>query len=145
MDAQNSDELSVSSVLLDILLQDACSGTGSASSGSGVSAAAESLGSGSNGCGMSGSRTGNSGSQSPPGIAEGFEVLQTPWTASEKLCLYCLLHSLFLISSLLDYTNVFLSRLIYRIELFPSVCKTRIKIFCRYKGIIKRPYFFMFI
>uniref|UniRef100_A0A8U8AZ23 Period circadian protein homolog 2 n=1 Tax=Geospiza parvula TaxID=87175 RepID=A0A8U8AZ23_GEOPR len=61
MDAQNSDELSMSSVLLDILLQeDACSGTGSASSGSGVSAAAESLGSGSNGCGMSGSRTGSS-------------------------------------------------------------------------------------
>ncbi|KFW67798.1 Period circadian protein 2, partial [Pygoscelis adeliae] len=61
MDAQNSDALSMSSVLLDILLQeDACSGTGSASSGSGVSAAAESLGSGSNGCGMSGSRTGSS-------------------------------------------------------------------------------------
>uniref|UniRef100_A0A672U577 Period circadian protein homolog 2 n=1 Tax=Strigops habroptila TaxID=2489341 RepID=A0A672U577_STRHB len=61
MDAQNSDELSMSSVLLDILLQeDACSGTGSASSGSAVSAAAESLGSGSNGCGMSGSRTGSS-------------------------------------------------------------------------------------
>lgn len=79
MDAQNSDELSMSSVLLDILLQEgACSGTGSASSGSGVSAAAESLGSGSNGCGMSGSRTGNSGSQNPPGIAEELEVLQTP-------------------------------------------------------------------
>uniref|UniRef100_A0A8C0IGY7 Period circadian protein homolog 2 n=1 Tax=Bubo bubo TaxID=30461 RepID=A0A8C0IGY7_BUBBB len=61
MDAQNSDALSMSSVLLDILLQeDACSGTGSASSGSGVSAAAESLGSGSNGCGMSGSGTGSS-------------------------------------------------------------------------------------
>ncbi|NXA31263.1 PER2 protein, partial [Eudromia elegans] len=61
MDAQNSDALSMSSALLDILLQeDACSGTGSASSGSGVSAAAESLGSGSNGCGMSGSRTGSS-------------------------------------------------------------------------------------
>uniref|UniRef100_A0A8C3LPG8 Period circadian protein homolog 2 n=1 Tax=Chrysolophus pictus TaxID=9089 RepID=A0A8C3LPG8_CHRPC len=61
MDAQNSDALSMSSVLLDILLQeDACSGTGSASSGSGVSAAAESLGSGSNGCDMSGSRTGSS-------------------------------------------------------------------------------------
>ncbi|XP_067158051.1 period circadian protein homolog 2 isoform X2 [Apteryx mantelli] len=61
MDAQNSDALSISSALLDILLQeDACSGTGSASSGSGVSAAAESLGSGSNGCGLSGSRTGSS-------------------------------------------------------------------------------------
>ncbi|KAM6127370.1 period circadian protein homolog 2 isoform 1-T5 [Phoenicopterus ruber ruber] len=61
MDAQNSDALSMPSVLLDILLQeDACSGTGSASSGSGVSAAAESLGSGSNGCDMSGSRTGSS-------------------------------------------------------------------------------------
>ncbi|XP_032048951.1 period circadian protein homolog 2 [Aythya fuligula] len=61
MDAQNSDALSMSSVLLDILLQeDACSGTGSASSGSGVSAAAESLGSGSNGCDLSGSRTGSS-------------------------------------------------------------------------------------
>lgn len=60
MDAQNSDAISVSSDLLDILLQeDACSGTGSASSGSGVSAAAESLGSGSNGCSLSGSRTGN--------------------------------------------------------------------------------------
>lgn len=76
MDAQNSDALSMSSVLLDILLQeDACSGTGSASSGSGVSAAAESLGSGSNGCGMSGSRTGNALS-----ISEEMEheVLQTP-------------------------------------------------------------------
>uniref|UniRef100_A0A8C3XR78 Period circadian protein homolog 2 n=1 Tax=Chelydra serpentina TaxID=8475 RepID=A0A8C3XR78_CHESE len=58
---QNSDALSMSSDLLDILLQeDTYSGTGSASSGSGVSAAAESLGSGSNGCGMSGSRTGSS-------------------------------------------------------------------------------------
>ncbi|XP_067395029.1 period circadian protein homolog 2 isoform X2 [Emydura macquarii macquarii] len=61
MEAQNSDVLSVSSDLLDTLLQeDACSGTCSASSGSGVSAAAESLGSGSNVCGMSGSRTGSS-------------------------------------------------------------------------------------
>ncbi|XP_054838947.1 period circadian protein homolog 2 [Eublepharis macularius] len=61
MEAQNSDDFSVSSDLLDILLQeDACSGTGSASSGSGVSAAAESLGSGSNGCGISGSGTGDS-------------------------------------------------------------------------------------
>ncbi|XP_044886591.1 period circadian protein homolog 2 isoform X2 [Mauremys mutica] len=61
MEAQNSDALSMSSDLLDILLQeDTYSGTGSASSGSGVSAAAESLGSGSNGCGMSGSRTGSS-------------------------------------------------------------------------------------
>uniref|UniRef100_A0A8C8RJ48 Period circadian protein homolog 2 n=1 Tax=Pelusios castaneus TaxID=367368 RepID=A0A8C8RJ48_9SAUR len=61
MEAQNSDALSVSSDLLDILLQeDACSGTGSASSGSGASAAAESLGSGSNSCVMSGSRTGGS-------------------------------------------------------------------------------------
>uniref|UniRef100_A0A8C0GX29 Period circadian protein homolog 2 n=1 Tax=Chelonoidis abingdonii TaxID=106734 RepID=A0A8C0GX29_CHEAB len=58
---QNSDALSMSSDLLDILLQeDTYSGTGSASSGSGISAAAESLGSGSNGCGMSGSRTGSS-------------------------------------------------------------------------------------
>uniref|UniRef100_K7F2B9 Period circadian protein homolog 2 n=1 Tax=Pelodiscus sinensis TaxID=13735 RepID=K7F2B9_PELSI len=61
MEAQNSDALSMSSDILDILLQeDACSGTGSASSGSGVSAAAESLGSGSNGCVMSESRTGSS-------------------------------------------------------------------------------------
>ncbi|XP_077205078.1 period circadian protein homolog 2 [Paroedura picta] len=61
MDAQNSDAFSVSSELLDILLQeDAYSGTGSASSGSGVSAAAESLGSGSNGSGMSGCGTGDS-------------------------------------------------------------------------------------
>ncbi|XP_053166982.1 period circadian protein homolog 2 isoform X2 [Hemicordylus capensis] len=61
MEAQNSDAFSVSSDLLDILLQeDACSGTGSASSGSGISAAAESLGSGSNRCGMSGSGTGSS-------------------------------------------------------------------------------------
>ncbi|XP_024077382.1 period circadian protein homolog 2 isoform X2 [Terrapene carolina triunguis] len=61
VEAQNSDSLSMSSDLLDILLQeDTYSGTGSASSGSGVSAAAESLGSGSNGCGMSGSRTGSS-------------------------------------------------------------------------------------
>lgn len=60
MDTQNSDAFSVSSDLLDILLQeDAYSGTGSASSGSGASAAAESLGSRSNGCGMSGSGTGN--------------------------------------------------------------------------------------
>ncbi|XP_074924663.1 period circadian protein homolog 2 isoform X2 [Chelonoidis abingdonii] len=61
VEAQNSDALSMSSDLLDILLQeDTYSGTGSASSGSGISAAAESLGSGSNGCGMSGSRTGSS-------------------------------------------------------------------------------------
>ncbi|XP_039343701.1 period circadian protein homolog 2 isoform X2 [Mauremys reevesii] len=61
MEAQNSDALSMSSDLLDVLLQeDTYSGTGSASSGSGVSATAESLGSGSNGCGMSGSRTGSS-------------------------------------------------------------------------------------
>ncbi|XP_053895238.1 period circadian protein homolog 2 isoform X1 [Malaclemys terrapin pileata] len=61
VEAQNSDSLSMSSDLLDILLQeDTYSGTGSASSGSGVSAAAESLGSGSNSCGMSGSRTGSS-------------------------------------------------------------------------------------
>jgi len=81
MDAQNSDALSMSSVLLDILLQeDACSGTGSASSGSGVSAAAESLGSGSNGCGMSGSRTGNSGSEYSRSVLEelGREILKTP-------------------------------------------------------------------
>lgn len=81
MDARNSDALSMSSVLLDILLQeDACSGTGSASSGSGVSAAAESLGSGSNGCGMSGSRTGNNGSEYSLSILEELEceVLQTP-------------------------------------------------------------------
>ncbi|XP_042313244.1 period circadian protein homolog 2 isoform X2 [Sceloporus undulatus] len=61
MEAQNCDAFSVSSDLLDILLQeDASSGTGSASSRSGVSAAAESLGSGSNGCDMSGSGTGSS-------------------------------------------------------------------------------------
>nr|XP_056706138.1 period circadian protein homolog 2 [Euleptes europaea] len=61
METQNSDAFSVSSDLLDILLQeDAYSGTGSASSGSGVSAVAESLGSASNGCGMSGSGTGDS-------------------------------------------------------------------------------------
>uniref|UniRef100_A0ACB8FA72 Period circadian protein 2 n=1 Tax=Sphaerodactylus townsendi TaxID=933632 RepID=A0ACB8FA72_9SAUR len=61
MEAQNSDAFSISSDLLDILLQeDTYSGTGSSSSGSGISAAAESLGSGSNGCGMSGSGTGDS-------------------------------------------------------------------------------------
>nr|XP_020648834.1 period circadian protein homolog 2 isoform X2 [Pogona vitticeps] len=59
MEAQNCDAFSVSSDVLDILLQeDASSGTGSASSRSGASAAAESLGSGSNGCNMS--RTGSS-------------------------------------------------------------------------------------
>ncbi|XP_066476293.1 period circadian protein homolog 2 [Tiliqua scincoides] len=61
MEAQNSDAFSVSSDILDILLQeDARSGTGSASSGSGGSAATESLGSGSNGCSLSGSGTGSS-------------------------------------------------------------------------------------
>ncbi|KAH0623996.1 hypothetical protein JD844_007245 [Phrynosoma platyrhinos] len=61
MEAQNCDAFSVSSDLLDILLQeDASSGTGSPSSKSGVSAAAESLGSVSNGCDMSGSGTGSS-------------------------------------------------------------------------------------
>ncbi|XP_061492707.1 period circadian protein homolog 2 isoform X2 [Rhineura floridana] len=61
MEVQNSDAFSVSSDLLDILLQeDASSGTGSALSGSSVSVAADSLGSGSNGFGMSGSRTGSS-------------------------------------------------------------------------------------
>ncbi|XP_044288776.1 period circadian protein homolog 2 isoform X1 [Varanus komodoensis] len=61
MEAQSSDAFSVSSDILDILLQeDASSGTGSALSGSGASAAAESLGSGSNGCGTSGSGTGSS-------------------------------------------------------------------------------------
>ncbi|XP_008104509.1 period circadian protein homolog 2 [Anolis carolinensis] len=55
MEAQNSDTFSVSSDLLDILLQEDGS-----SSRSGVSAATESLGSGSNGCGMSGSGTGGS-------------------------------------------------------------------------------------
>ncbi|XP_029471862.1 LOW QUALITY PROTEIN: period circadian protein homolog 2 [Rhinatrema bivittatum] len=60
-DAPNSDAHSMSSDLLDILLQeDACSGTGSASSGSGVSAATESLASGSNVRDISGSRTGSS-------------------------------------------------------------------------------------
>ncbi|XP_030071508.1 period circadian protein homolog 2 [Microcaecilia unicolor] len=60
-DAQNSDAHSMSSDLLDILLQeDACSGTGSAASGSGVSAASESLALGSNGCDISGSTTGSS-------------------------------------------------------------------------------------
>lgn len=88
MDAQNSDALSMSSVLLDILLQeDACSGTGSASSGSGVSAAAESLGSGSNGCGTSGSRTGNTGSEHSQHFRRVGEwgIANTTWTSS-ALC-----------------------------------------------------------
>lgn len=59
MEAQTCDAFSVSSDLLDILLQeDTSSATGSASSRSGASATAESLGSGSNGCDISG--TGNS-------------------------------------------------------------------------------------
>ncbi|XP_051855393.1 period circadian protein homolog 2 isoform X2 [Antechinus flavipes] len=61
MDAHNSDALSLSSDLLEILLaEDGCSATGSASSGSGVSAASESLGSGSLGCGTSRTGTGSS-------------------------------------------------------------------------------------
>ncbi|XP_072496609.1 period circadian protein homolog 2 isoform X2 [Notamacropus eugenii] len=61
MDAHNSDVLSMSSDLLEILLaEDGGSATGSASSGSGVSAASESLGSGSLGCGTSRTGTGSS-------------------------------------------------------------------------------------
>ncbi len=57
VDSQNSDAFSSSSDLLDILLEDSLSGTGSATSGS--------MGSGSNGCGTSASggsasRTGES-------------------------------------------------------------------------------------
>ncbi|KAJ7324911.1 hypothetical protein JRQ81_017931 [Phrynocephalus forsythii] len=60
MEPQNFDSFSVSSDLLDILLQeDASSGTGSASSRSGASATAESLGSGSNGCDLSGTGSSN--------------------------------------------------------------------------------------
>ncbi|XP_068959353.1 period circadian protein homolog 2 isoform X2 [Petaurus breviceps papuanus] len=61
MDAHNSDALSMSSDLLEILLaEDRGSAIGSASSGSGVSAASESLGSGSLGCGTSRTGTGSS-------------------------------------------------------------------------------------
>ncbi|XP_074045777.1 period circadian protein homolog 2 isoform X2 [Macrotis lagotis] len=61
MEPHNSDALSMSSDLLEILLaEDGCSATGSASSGSGVSAASESLGSGSLGCGTSRTGTGSS-------------------------------------------------------------------------------------
>ncbi|XP_027731062.1 period circadian protein homolog 2 isoform X2 [Vombatus ursinus] len=61
MDAHDSDALSTSSDLLEILLaEDGCSASGSASSGSGVSAASESLGSGSLGCGTSRTGTGSS-------------------------------------------------------------------------------------
>ncbi|XP_054426920.1 period circadian protein homolog 2 [Pteronotus mesoamericanus] len=60
-DAQNSDALSTSSDLIDLLLrEDLCSAEGSAPSRSGASAASDSLGSSSLGCGASGSGTGSS-------------------------------------------------------------------------------------
>uniref|UniRef100_A0A8C0TDX2 Period circadian protein homolog 2 n=1 Tax=Canis lupus familiaris TaxID=9615 RepID=A0A8C0TDX2_CANLF len=60
-DAQNSDALSTSSGLLDLLLhEDLCSATGSALSRSGASATSDSLGSGSLGCDTSRSGTGSS-------------------------------------------------------------------------------------
>ncbi|XP_058389294.1 period circadian protein homolog 2 [Diceros bicornis minor] len=60
-DTQNSDALSTSSHLLDLLLhEDLCSGTGSALSASGASATSESLGSGLLGCEASRSGTGSS-------------------------------------------------------------------------------------
>ncbi|XP_048460078.1 period circadian protein homolog 2 [Rhincodon typus] len=57
---QNSDAHSTSTDLLDLLLQDSLSGTGSAGSGSARSTASGSSGSPSNGCGMSGTDTGSS-------------------------------------------------------------------------------------
>ncbi|XP_004743783.1 period circadian protein homolog 2 isoform X1 [Mustela putorius furo] len=60
-DARNSDALSTSSGLLDLLLhEDLCSATGSALSGSGASATSDSLGSGSLGCTTSRSGAGSS-------------------------------------------------------------------------------------
>ncbi|XP_045723578.1 period circadian protein homolog 2 isoform X2 [Mirounga angustirostris] len=60
-DARNSDALSTSSGLLDLLLhEDLCSATGSAPSGSGASATSDFLGSGSLGCDTSRSGTGSS-------------------------------------------------------------------------------------
>ncbi|KAM6152756.1 period circadian protein homolog 2 [Erethizon dorsatum] len=60
-DAQNSDALSTSSDLLNLLLsEDLCSATGSALSGSGASAASDSLGSSSLGCDASRSGAGSS-------------------------------------------------------------------------------------
>ncbi|XP_006152001.1 period circadian protein homolog 2 isoform X1 [Tupaia chinensis] len=60
-DTQNSDALSTSSDLLNLLLnEDLCSATGSALSGSGASATSDSLGSGSLGCGVAGSGAGSS-------------------------------------------------------------------------------------
>ncbi|XP_048398313.2 period circadian protein homolog 2 isoform X2 [Stegostoma tigrinum] len=57
---QNSDAHSTSTDLLDLLLQDSLSGTGSGGSGSARSTASGSSGSPSNGCGMSGTDTGSS-------------------------------------------------------------------------------------
>ncbi|XP_010624457.1 period circadian protein homolog 2 isoform X1 [Fukomys damarensis] len=60
-DAQNSDALSTSSDLLNLLLNEGrCSATGSALSGSGASATSDSLGSGSLGCDVSRSGAGSS-------------------------------------------------------------------------------------
>ncbi|XP_067898200.1 period circadian protein homolog 2 isoform X2 [Heterodontus francisci] len=59
-EAQHSDAHSTSTDLLDLLLQDSVSGTGSAGSGSARSTASGSSGSPSNGCGMSGTDTGSS-------------------------------------------------------------------------------------
>ncbi|KAM7105263.1 period circadian protein homolog 2 isoform 2-T2 [Molossus nigricans] len=60
-DAQNSDALSTSSDLLNLLLrEDLCSATGSAQSGSGASATSDSLGSSSLGCDATRSRAGSS-------------------------------------------------------------------------------------
>ncbi|KAL1770646.1 period circadian protein-like 2 [Sigmodon hispidus] len=60
-DTQNSDAISTSSDLINLLLgEDLCSATGSALSRSGASATSESLGSSSLGCGESGSGTGSS-------------------------------------------------------------------------------------
>ncbi|XP_029419110.1 period circadian protein homolog 2 [Nannospalax galili] len=60
-DTQNSDALSTSSDLLNLLLgEDLCSATGSALSGSGASATSDSLGSGSLGCDASRSGAGSS-------------------------------------------------------------------------------------
>ncbi|XP_078066231.1 period circadian protein homolog 2 [Mustelus asterias] len=59
-EAQNSDAHSTSTDLLDLLLHDSLSGTGSAGSGSARSTASGSSGSPSNGCGMSGTDTGSS-------------------------------------------------------------------------------------
>lgn len=71
-DAQNSDALSTSSDLLDLLLrEDLCSAAGSALSRSGASATSDSLGSSSLGCDVSRSGTGTSATGAPESRGSG--------------------------------------------------------------------------